>query len=340
MIIDIEKIKKSANIIGSSDKMDEMIFMVGQVANTDISVLVTGASGAGKEMVAKAVHKNSKRKHEKLITVNCAAIPSGIIESELFGHKKGAYTDASDSRKGYFETANKGTIFLDEIGDMPLDSQTRLLRVLSNKEFYRVGGDTPIKVEVRILTATHQNLENLVTNGTFREDLFYRLNVIRIEVPPLRKRLDDISDLSTAFLKAHSDALVEPLKILSNDALKKLKQFDWPGNVRQLENVCYWLTLMAPSQNIGVNDLPSEVLENKSTIKPTSDWISGFKSWLEDLHDNYSDNLLKRIEPEIDKAMIEFALDKSSGKKQDAAKMLGLGRNTLAKKLKNLDISD
>jgi len=263
-----------------------------------------------------------------------------LIESELFGHEKGSFTGAVDQRIGRFEQANGGTLFLDEIGDMPLETQTRLLRVLSNKEFYRVGGDKPIKVDVRILTATHQNLENLVTNGTFREDLFYRLNVIRIEVPPLRKRLDDISDLSTAFLKAHSDALVEPLKILSDEALKKLKEFDWPGNVRQLENVCYWLTLMAPSQNIGVNDLPSEILENKSTIKPTSDWTSGFKSWLEDLHDNYNDNLLKRIEPEIDKAMIEFALDKSSGKKQDAAKMLGLGRNTLAKKLKNLDISD
>ena len=339
---DLEKPTKisKTDIIGSAPSMQNVFRSIGKLSNTNATVLIQGESGTGKELVAKSLHKNSPRNDMPLIALNMADIPKELIESELFGHEKGSFTGAVDQRIGRFEQANGGTLFLDEIGDMPLETQTRLLRVLSNKEFYRVGGDKPIKVDVRILTATHQNLENLVTNGTFREDLYYRLNVIRIEVPPLRKRLDDISDLSAAFLKAHSDALVEPLKILSNDALKKLKEFDWPGNVRQLENVCYWLTLMAPSQNIGVNDLPSEILENKSTMKPTSDWTSGFKSWLEDLHDNYNDNLLKRIEPEIDKAMIEFALDKSSGKKQDAAKMLGLGRNTLAKKLKNLDISD
>ena len=298
-------------------------------------VLIQGESGTGKELIAKSLHKNSPRNDMPFIALNMADIPKELVESELFGHEKGSFTGAVEKRIGRFEQANGGTLFLDEIGDMPMDSQTRLLRVLSNKEFYRVGGDKPIKVDVRIIAATHQNLNNLVSQKNFREDLFYRLNVIKIEVPPLRDRKDDIKELSRYFLKNYSDALDEDLRVISDEAMKLLEKFDWPGNVRQLENVCYWLTLMSPSQNIKSQDLPSEVKEYEFTDIPSSSWEDGMQNWLKNVSMNINSGLSEIAITKIEKMLIKTALERSNGKKNDAAQILGWGRNTLTKKMKD-----
>ena len=329
-----KKASKS-EIIGSAASMQIVFRSIGKLANTTATVLIQGESGTGKELVSKSLHKNSPRHDMPFIALNMADIPKELIESELFGHEKGAFTGAVEQRIGRFEQANGGTLFLDEIGDMPLETQTRLLRVLSNKEFFRVGGDKPIKVDVRILAATHQSLESLVASGTFREDLYYRLNVIRIDVPPLRQRKEDIGDLSTTFLKRHADSLMDDPKVLSPEALLALSQYDWPGNVRQLENTCYWIALMAPTQNVKLEDLPKEIIDSeKSPELVNDDWESGFSQWLGEIYQSNSENMLEIIEPALDKVMINFALEKTGGKKQDAAKVLGLGRNTLSKKLK------
>ena len=253
------KTKPTTDIIGESASMQNVFRAIGKLSNTNATVLVQGESGTGKELIAKSLHKNSPRNDMPFIALNMADIPKELVESELFGHEKGAFTGAVEKRIGRFEQANGGTLFLDEIGDMPLDSQTRLLRVLSNKEFYRVGGDKPIKVDVRIIAATHQNLNNLVSKKSFREDLFYRLNVIKIDVPPLRDRKEDIEVLTKYFLKNHSDSLDEELRVLSSEVIDVIASYDWPGNVRQLENICYWLALMTPTQNVKVQDLPSEI---------------------------------------------------------------------------------
>ena len=329
-----KKASKS-EIIGSAASMQIVFRSIGKLANTTATVLIQGESGTGKELVSKSLHKNSPRHDMPFIALNMADIPKELIESELFGHEKGAFTGAVEQRIGRFEQANGGTLFLDEIGDMPLETQTRLLRVLSNKEFFRVGGDKPIKVDVRILAATHQSLESLVASGTFREDLYYRLNVIRIDVPPLRQRKEDIGDLSTTFLKRHADSLMDDPKVLSPEALLALSQYDWPGNVRQLENTCYWIALMAPTHNVKLEDLPKEIIDSeKSPESVNDDWESGFSQWLGEIYQSNSENMLEIIEPALDKVMINFALEKTGGKKQDAAKVLGLGRNTLSKKLK------
>ena len=329
-----KKISKS-EIIGSAPSMQIVFRSIGKLANTNATVLIQGESGTGKELVSKSLHKNSPRHDMPFIALNMADIPKELIESELFGHEKGAFTGAVEQRIGRFEQANGGTLFLDEIGDMPLETQTRLLRVLSNKEFFRVGGDKPIKVDVRILAATHQSLESLVASGTFREDLYYRLNVIRVDVPPLRQRKEDIPDLSSAFLKRHADSLLAEQKVLSPEALLALTQYDWPGNVRQLENICYWIALMAPTQNVELEDLPGEIISNEqSALTKGDNWQSGFAQWLDEVYQSNSENILKIIEPTIDKVMIDFALEKTGGKKQEAAKVLGLGRNTLTKKIK------
>ena len=329
-----KKASKS-EIIGSAASMQIVFRSIGKLANTTATVLIQGESGTGKELVSKSLHKNSPRHDMPFIALNMADIPKELIESELFGHEKGAFTGAVEQRIGRFEQANGGTLFLDEIGDMPLETQTRLLRVLSNKEFFRVGGDKPIKVDVRILAATHQSLESLVASGNFREDLYYRLNVIRIDVPPLRQRKEDIGDLSTTFLKRHADSLMDDPKVLSPEALLALSQYDWPGNVRQLENTCYWIALMAPTHNVKLEDLPKEIIDSeKSPELVNDDWESGFLQWLGEIYQSNSENMLEIIEPALDKVMINFALEKTGGKKQDAAKVLGLGRNTLSKKLK------
>ena len=329
-----KKVSKS-EIIGSAPSMQIVFRSIGKLANTNATVLIQGESGTGKELVSKSLHKNSPRHDMPFIALNMADIPKELIESELFGHEKGAFTGAVEQRIGRFEQANGGTLFLDEIGDMPLETQTRLLRVLSNKEFFRVGGDKPIKVDVRILAATHQSLESLVTSGSFREDLYYRLNVIRVDVPPLRQRKEDIGDLSSAFLKRHADSLLDEPKVLSPEALLALTQYDWPGNVRQLENICYWIALMAPTQNVKLEDLPGEIISSDQPSQtPGDDWQSGFSQWLSEIYQSKSENMLEIIEPTLDKVMIDFALEKTGGKKQEAAKVLGLGRNTLTKKIK------
>ena len=329
-----KKVSKS-EIIGSAPSMQIVFRSIGKLANTNATVLIQGESGTGKELVSKSLHKNSPRHDMPFIALNMADIPKELIESELFGHEKGAFTGAVEQRIGRFEQANGGTLFLDEIGDMPLETQTRLLRVLSNKEFFRVGGDKPIKVDVRILAATHQSLESLVASGAFREDLYYRLNVIRVDVPPLRQRKEDIGDLSSTFLKRHADSLLDEPKVLSPEALLALSQYDWPGNVRQLENTCYWIALMAPTQNVKLEDLPGEIISTEQSPQSQDDgWKSGFSQWLGEIYKSNSENMLEIIEPTLDKVMIDFALEKTGGKKQEAAKVLGLGRNTLTKKIK------
>ena len=322
------------DIIGESQAMQNVYRAIGKLSNTIATVLIQGESGTGKELIAKSLHKNSPRHDMPFIALNMADIPKELVESELFGHEKGSFTGAVDKRVGRFEQANGGTLFLDEIGDMPLDSQTRLLRVLSNKEFYRVGGDKPIKVDVRIIAATHQNLSNLVSQKHFREDLFYRLNVIKIDVPPMKDRKEDIDDLSKYFLKNYSDSLDEDLRVLSEDAKNIMMKYDWPGNVRQLENVCYWLTLMSPNQNVKAQDLPTEVKEYEMVDVPSSSWEDGMKNWLKNVSLNIDSGLSEIAITKIEKMLIKTALERSNGKKNDAAQILGWGRNTLSKKMK------
>ena len=322
-------------IIGESQSMQNVFRSIGKLSNTIATDLIQGESGTGKELIAKSLHKNSPRYDMPFIALNMADIPKELVESELFGHEKGSFTGAVDKRIGRFEQANGGTLFLDEIGDMPLDSQTRLLRVLSNKEFYRVGGDKPINVDVRIIAATHQNLNNLVSQKNFREDLFYRLNVIKVEVPPLRDRKEDIADLSKYFLKNYSDSLDEDLRVISDEAMSAINRYDWPGNVRQLENVCYWLTLMSPSQNVKVQDLPTEVKEFEVTDIPSSSWEEGMQNWLKNVSMNIDSGLSEIAITKIEKMLIRTALERSNGKKNDAAQILGWGRNTLSKKMKD-----
>ena len=334
------KASPKTDIIGKAQSMQMVFRAIGKLSNTNATVLVQGESGTGKELIAKSLHKNSPRHDMPFIALNMADIPKELVESELFGHEKGAFTGAVDRRLGRFEQANGGTLFLDEIGDMPLDSQTRLLRVLSNKEFYRVGGDKPIKADVRIIAATHQNLHNLVSQSRFREDLFYRLNVIKIDVPPLRERKDDIELLAKYFLKKNSDATGEELRVLSNETIDALNKYEWPGNVRQLENTCYWLTLMSPTQNVQPSDLPNEILEIGASMSAglNSSWEDGFVSWLKNLVDSEETSVLDFVNPKIEKLLIKTALEKTNGKKNDAANLLGWGRNTLAKKIKDLGI--
>ena len=322
------------DIIGESPAMQEVFRSIGKLSNTIATVLIQGESGTGKELIANSLHKNSPRHDMPFIALNMADIPKELVESELFGHEKGSFTGAVDQRIGRFEQANGGTLFLDEIGDMPLDSQTRLLRVLSNKEFYRVGGDKPIKVDVRIIAATHQNLNNLVSQKIFREDLFYRLNVIKIIVPPLKERKEDIEDLSKYFLKNFASSLDEDLRVLDDETKEIMNKYDWPGNVRQLENVCYWLTLMSPSQNVKVKDLPNEVKELEIADMPSTSWEDGLQNWLKNVSMNIDSGLSEIAITKIEKMLIKTALERSNGKKNDAAQILGWGRNTLSKKMK------
>ena len=332
------KTKPTTDIIGESASMQNVFRAIGKLSSTNATVLVQGESGTGKELIAKSLHKNSPRNDMPFIALNMADIPKELVESELFGHEKGAFTGAVEKRIGRFEQANGGTLFLDEIGDMPLDSQTRLLRVLSNKEFYRVGGDKPIKVDVRIIAATHQNLNNLVSQKSFREDLFYRLNVIKIDVPPLRDRKEDIEVLTKYFLKNHSDSLDEELRVLSSEVIDVIASYDWPGNVRQLENICYWLALMTPTQNVKVQDLPSEIKDYEEEESSSNSWEESFETWIKSLALSMDKDLMHVANKKLEKIMIKTALDKTKGRKNEAAILLGVGRNTLTKKIKELGI--
>ena len=331
-------VKQRFGIIGDDPKLNRAIEKSIQVANSDISVLVTGESGVGKENIPKIIHQYSHRKHSKYIAVNCGAIPDGTIDSELFGHEKGAFTGANNQRIGRFEQANGGTLFLDEIGDMPASAQTRLLRVLSESEFYRVGGHQTVKVDVRIIAATHQNLENLVNQGSFREDLFHRLNVIRVHVPPLSERRVDIPLLARHFLEQTAKELNDEPKRLSPEAEKFMTLLQWPGNVRQLENTCRWLHVMGSTRQILKSDFPPELFNDPVDLND-HDWEKSLKFWaLAYLENQSSEPLLDIATPIFERIMIESALQKTNGRKQEAAKLLGWGRNTLTRKLQELDL--
>ena len=326
-------------IIGQAKSMQEVFRAIGRLSQSNAMVLLNGESGSGKELVAKAIHKNSHRKSNSFIAINTAAIPKDLLEAELFGFEKGAFTGANASRKGKFEQADQGTLFLDEIGDMPLDLQTRLLRVLSEGQFYRVGGQDLITVDVRVIAATHQDLEALVKSGEFREDLFHRLNVIRIKVPPLRERVEDIPLLSQYFLNKSAKQLSVKLKSLSPEVIEYLKNLYWQGNVRQLENICHWLTVMAPGNVINVSDLPAEL-----NIEPLSLAVES-ASWKENMGREVAKMLLagevdifKDYTHIVEKELIAQALKHTKGRRVDAAKLLGVGRNTITRKIKELEI--
>jgi two-component system nitrogen regulation response regulator GlnG len=338
----IEADSKDSNdvseIIGSAPAMQEVFRAIARLSGSDFTVLITGESGTGKELVARALHTHSPRADKPFIALNTAAIPRDLLESEFFGHEKGAFTGATARRSGRFEQADGGTLFLDEIGDMPADMQTRLLRVLADGEFYRVGGHAPIKVDVRIIAATHQAIEERVKEGTFREDLLHRLNVIRVHVPPLRERPEDIIELLTHFLKLAAAELQTEAKILLPEAEKFLLNAQWTGNVRQLENFCRWVTVMAPGRDIHVDDLPPELQGSVESGKSFSDWEAGLFSWASANIENGSAGLLAEALPKFERTMIEAALQHTGGKRQEAAKLLGWGRNTLTRKIKELDL--
>ena len=318
--------------------MQEVFRAIGRLSRSNITVLITGESGTGKELVARALHRHSPRADRPFIALNMAAIPRDLLESELFGHEKGAFTGAEARRIGRFEQAHGGTLFLDEIGDMPPELQTRLLRVLAEGEFYRVGGHTPIRVDVRVIAATHQDLQRAVAEGRFREDLYHRLNVIRIHIPPLRERREDIPRLARHFLAMAARELdVEP-KTLSAAVEAHLARLDWPGNVRQLENVCRWLTVMASGQEVQLDDLPPELRGPSARTRAAADWEEGLRRWADVRLANGERGLLTHALPRFERILIETALKHTGGRRQDAARLLGWGRNTLTRKIKELGL--
>jgi len=334
-------LQSSQEIIGEAPAMQEVFRTIGRLSRSNITVLINGESGTGKELVARALHKHSPRADRPFIAINTAAIPKDLLEYELFGHERGAFTGATSQRRGRFEQADGGTLFLDEIGDMPSDLQTRLLRVLADGQFYRVGGHTPIKADVRIITATHQNLEDRVKQGMFREDLFHRLNVIRIHIPPLRERKEDIPALLTMFMqKAAKEIGVEPKQLLP-DVEAYLSSLNWPGNVRQMENTCRWLTVMASSQDVHMNDLPPELMPSAETpVENTKqNWEQALQQWADLQLAMGKEQILENATPKFERIMIESALKKTGGKRQDAARLLGWGRNTLTRKIKELGMA-
>ncbi len=325
-------------IIGEAPAMQEVFRAIGRLSQSNITVLINGESGTGKELVAHALHKHSPRSAEPFIALNMAAIPKDLIESELFGHEKGSFTGAGGQRRGRFEQANGGTLFLDEIGDMPADTQTRLLRVLADGEFYRVGGTTPVKVNVRIIAATHQNLETLVKEGRFREDLFHRLNVIRIHLPRLADRREDIPKLLAHFLKRAAEELEVEAKTLRPETEEYLSSLDWPGNVRQLENTCRWITVMASGREVLISDLPPELLDQQGSVHTSGNWEQALRYWADQQLTNGTTSLLDTAVPVFERIMIETALKHTAGRRRDAANLLGWGRNTLTRKIKELNM--
>jgi two-component system nitrogen regulation response regulator GlnG len=329
----------TTEIIGNAAAMQEVFRAIGRLAHSHITVLINGESGTGKELVARALHRHSPRANSAFVALNMAAIPQELMESELFGHEKGAFTGANNRRAGRFEQAKGGTLFLDEIGDMPAATQTRLLRVLQDGEFFRVGGVDSITADVRIIAATHQNLEALVETGAFREDLFHRLNVIRIHVPKLAERREDIPQLLSYFLTAASQELGVETKILSSAALDFLTQLPWPGNVRQLENTCRWLTVMAAGREVLLSDLPPELIQqpDASPRKEADTWHAQLADWANRQLSEGQSNVLRQALPLFESIMIDAALDHTGGRKAEAAELLGWGRNTLTRKLKELD---
>jgi len=362
-----ERPVEAPEILGQAPAMQDVFRAIGRLSQSQVTVLVTGESGSGKELVARALHKHSPRGNGPFVAINTAAIPKDLLESELFGHERGAFTGAQTMRRGRFEQAEGGTLFLDEIGDMPFDLQTRLLRVLSDGQFYRVGGHQPIKANVRVIAATHQNLERRVRDGAFREDLFHRLNVIRLRLPPLRERREDIPLLARQFLQKSAKELGVEAKRLSDAALTRLAAFDFPGNVRQLENLCHWLTVMAPTQVVEAKDLPPELNEEGASLGAPADSAplaapsvaraaaepaaapapSGGAGWLADL-EREARTLLEAGSPEVwdtltrqfEAKLIVTALGTTRGRRIEAAQKLGIGRNTITRKIQELGLDD
>ncbi|MBB5020070.1 two-component system nitrogen regulation response regulator GlnG [Chitinivorax tropicus] len=334
-----EDIQGTPEILGQAPAMQEVFRAIGRLSQSAATVLITGESGSGKELVARALHRHSPRAASPFIAINTAAIPKDLLESELFGHERGAFTGAQAQRRGRFEQAEGGTLFLDEIGDMPPDLQTRLLRVLSDGFYYRVGGHTPIKANVRVIAATHQHLEQRVKEGAFREDLFHRLNVIRLRLPPLRERQQDIPILARHFLQKSARELgVEP-KRLSDSAMTFLATCEFPGNVRQLENVCHWLTVMAPGQHVEIADLPPEIRENQAdTSSGHTNWVAALENEAKQRLSRGESGIIDDLTRQFEKTLILTALSHTGGRRIEAAGLLGLGRNTLTRKIQELDL--
>ncbi len=374
---ELKPLEPRAAIIGEAPAMQDVFRAIGRLSQSQITVLITGESGTGKELIARALHVNSPRANKPFLAINTAAIPKDLLESEFFGHERGSFTGAAMQRKGRFEQADGGSLFLDEIGDMPADLQTRLLRVLQDGQFYRVGGVAPISVDVRIIAATHQDLDKAVAEGRFREDLYHRLNVIRIRIPPLRERSEDIPLLLRHFLDAAARELKTEPKQLLPEVLARLTSYDWHGNVRQLENTCRWLTVMAPGQDVHLEDLPPELRGRPSSeasvavLSPTpvaasttavtaaapaaytapapiaggaaavsGDWHEALRLWAEGRFASGDEDLLGHAAPLFERTLIEVALVACKGQRQEAARRLGWGRNTLTRKIKELGIED
>jgi len=362
----LEAQANTPEMLGQAPAMQELFRAIGRLSQSQVTVLITGESGAGKELVARALHKHSPRAGGPFVAINTAAIPKDLLESELFGHERGAFTGAQATRRGRFEQAEGGTLFLDEIGDMPLELQTRLLRVLSDGQYYRVGGHSPLKSQVRVIAATHQHLEQRVRDGAFREDLFHRLNVIRLRLPPLRERREDIALLARSFLASSAQELGMEPKRLSDDALTRLQAFDFPGNVRQLQNLCHWLTVMAPSQVVEAKDMPPELGEATSSLSvaPSAEAspagtvapspaapatlppaTAGGQDWTH-LMALEAARLLAAGEPEVwdeltrrfESELITTALAHTRGRRIEAARLLGIGRNTITRKIQDLGL--
>ena len=333
-------VEETPEIIGQAPAMQEVFRAIGRLSRSHATVLINGESGSGKELVASALHKHSPRAEKPFIAINTAAIPKDLLESELFGHERGAFTGAAAARRGRFEQADNGTLFLDEIGDMPPDLQTRLLRVLSDGQFYRVGGHQPLKVNVRVIAATHQDLEERVKLGLFREDLFHRLNVIRLRLPPLRERREDIPHLTKHFLAQSALQLGVETKQLSVAALRYLSAVNWSGNVRQLENVCHWLTVMAPGQSVDVADLPPELKEDAKKLSVGASWQDVLAVEIIDALNRGEQNILETRAREFERVMITKALQHTDGRRIEAANQLGMGRNTITRKIQELGIDE
>ena len=339
---EVEAVTVVADILGQAPAMQEVFRAIGRLSQSHATVLINGESGSGKELVARALHRHSPRAAQPFIAINTAAIPKDLLESELFGHERGAFTGAAAMRRGRFEQAEGGTLFLDEIGDMPADLQTCLLRVLSDGHYYRVGGHQPIKANVRIITATHQNLDERVKQGLFREDLFHRLNVIRLRLPPLRERREDIPLLAKYFLQKSASELAVEQKQFSEATLRYLSAQDFPGNVRQLENLCHWLTVMTPSQVVEIADLPSEwrgqATEAAALASGGSDWCSALADTATQALQRGDERIMDTLTQQFERTLILQALQHTHGRRIEAAILLGIGRNTLTRKIQELGL--
>ena len=327
---------EKGRIVGKSPAMQDLFNSIGKLSHSSSTVLLVGESGTGKELVAQAIYEHSDRSENKLISLNMADIPIELLESELFGYEKGAFAGADHKKIGRFEQADNATLFLDEIGDMPYETQTRILRVLSSGEFYRMGGSDPIEVDVRIIAASNQNLNDKVVTGAFREDLFHRLNVIRIALPALRERKEDIPLLANYFFGKFSEEMGSETKILSSDVEELFSKLIWPGNVLQLQNLCHSLTVLSSGQEIQISDLPDDLMLQKKG--PEMNWNDLLEIWAAEKLSKGDDHLLNSTIPIFEKTMIKVAMKATKGKKSEAANLLGWGRNTLARKMNELDI--